>query len=124
MRWGRAIAGGFLAEALLMVAVIPGAVLGSEPAVIWTAVVGSGVVTFLAALWVARRLESHFVLHGAITGTTAMLIYLAIMAATGSIGSQPVVYWVAHGLKILGGVLGGVFAARRVAGGAAVAASI
>lgn len=123
MRWGRAIAGGFLAEALLMVAVMPGVFLGSEPTVIWTAVIGSGVVTFLAAVWVARRLESHFVLHGAITGLTAMLIYLALMAATGSIGAQPVVYWVAHGLKVLGGVLGGGFASRRAAGGATVAAS-
>jgi putative membrane protein (TIGR04086 family) len=123
MRWGRAIAGGFLAEALLMVAVIPGIVLDSQTTVIWIAVIGSAIMTFVAALWVARRLESGFVAHGAIVGVTAMLMYLAIMAATGSITEQPLVYWVAHGLKVLGGVLGGVFAARRVAGGAAVAAS-
>ena len=34
MRWGRAIAGGFIAEALLMIAVMPGFAMGSEPVVI------------------------------------------------------------------------------------------
>ena len=37
MRWGRAIAGGFMAELLLIVAVMPGFALGSEPIVIWSA---------------------------------------------------------------------------------------
>lgn len=122
MRWGRAIAGGFLAEVLLMVAVMPGFFLGSEPTVIWTAVIGAPVVTFLAALWVARRLESRFVLHGTVVGLAAMLIYLIPMLVAGA--DQPPAYLVAHGLKVLGGVLGGLFAARRVAGGAAVAASV
>ena len=54
MRWGRAIAGGFIAELLLVVAIMPGFALGSEPIVIWTAVIGAPVATFLAALWVGQ----------------------------------------------------------------------
>jgi putative membrane protein (TIGR04086 family) len=113
MRWGRAIAGGFIAELLLFLLVIPGLAIGSEPAVTWTAVVGSGLMTFLGALWVARRIESRFVLHGLIVGLTATAFYLALVVGSGQ--TQPFIYWVAHGLKILGGVAGGMFAARRVA---------
>ena len=74
MRWGRAIAGGFIAETLLMIAVMPGFAMGSEPVVIWTAVIGSAVTTFLAALWVNRTAQSHFVLHGIVVGLTAAAI--------------------------------------------------
>jgi putative membrane protein (TIGR04086 family) len=119
MRWGRAIAGGFLAEAMLIVAVIPGWVSGSETLVTWIAVIGSPVMTFLAALWVSRRLESRFVLHGAIAGLTAMLIYLVPIVASGM--PQPMVYWLAHGLKVAGGAGGGMFAARRMASASSVA---
>jgi putative membrane protein (TIGR04086 family) len=112
MRWGRAIAGGFLAEAMLIVVVVPGAVAGSEAIVTWSAVIAAPVVTFLAALWVSRRLESQFVLHGTITGLAAMLIYLIPILAGGI--AQPIVYWVAHGLKVAGGAAGGMFAARRM----------
>ena len=54
MRWGRAIAGGLLAEAMLIVVVVPGAVAGSETLVTWSAVIAAPVVTFLAAQWVSR----------------------------------------------------------------------
>jgi putative membrane protein (TIGR04086 family) len=119
MRWGRAIAGGFLAEVMLIVVVIPGAVAGSEAVVTWSAVIAAPLVTFLAALWVSRRLESRVVLHGAITGLAAMLIYLIPVLAGGV--SQPLVYWVAHGLKVAGGAAGGMFAARRMASASRVA---
>jgi putative membrane protein (TIGR04086 family) len=119
MRWGRAIVGGILAEAMLIVVVIPGAVAGSETVVTWSAVIGSPVMTFLAALWVSRRLESRFVLHGTVVGLTAMLIYLIPVVAGGVV--QPLVYWVAHGLKVLGGAAGGMFAARRPASATSVA---
>ena len=111
MRWGRAIAGGFIAETLLMIAVMPGFAMGSEPVVIWTAVIGSAVTTFLAALWVNRKAQSHFVLHGIVVGLTAAAIYLVLVTAAGQ--THPFIYWVAHGLKILGGAAGGVFAVRR-----------
>jgi len=113
MHWGRTIAGGFIAEVMLMIAVMPGFAMGSEPVVIWTAVTGAGVVTFLAALWVARSLESRFVAHGALTGLAATLIYLIPVLAAGV--TQPAVYWLGHALKILGGAAGGLYAARRMA---------
>jgi putative membrane protein (TIGR04086 family) len=119
MRWGRAIAGGVIAELLLIVAVMPGFALGSEPIVIWSAVICAPLATFVAALWVCRRLESRFVLHGALAGLAATLIYLVPVIASGQ--SQPAVYWVGHGLKVLGGAAGGMFMARRAAGAIGVA---
>lgn len=119
MRWGRAIAGGFIAEAVLLIAVIPGFALDSAPIVTWTAVIGSAVTTFLASLWVAKRVESRFVLHGVIVGLTAALIYLAMVSASGA--TQPFIYWVAHGLKLVGGAAGGWFSARRMASASGIA---
>jgi hypothetical protein len=113
MRWGRALVGGLLAEAMLVAVVIPGAVMGSETIVTWSAVIAAPVTTFLAALWVCRPLASRFVLHGTMVGLAAMLIYLIPILAGGI--AQPVVYWVAHGLKVAGGAAGGIFAARRSA---------
>ena len=119
MRWGRAIAGGFIAELILIAAVMPGFAMGSETVVTWSAVIVAPLATFLAALWVGRRLESRFVLHGALAGLAATLIYLVPVIASGQ--TQPAVYWVAHGLKVLGGAAGGMFMARRAAGAIGVA---
>jgi len=115
MRWGRIVAGGFLAELALIVVAVPALAFGNQTILNWTAVIGSALTSYLGALWVARRLESRIVLHGALVGVTAMVIYLAILAASGQIQSQPAIYWLAHLCKILGGTAGGLFAARRVA---------
>jgi len=119
MRWGRAILGGLLAEAMLIVVVAPGGIMGNEAVVTWSAVIGAPIVTFLAALWVCRGVESKLVLHGTLAGLAAMLIYLLPVLAGGV--AQPPVYWVAHGLKVAGGAAGGMFAARRMATAAGVA---
>jgi putative membrane protein (TIGR04086 family) len=111
MRWGRIIVGGFIAEVLLMVVAVPVFSIGGQSMLNWTAVIGSTVTSFIAALWVARRAESSVVLHGALTGLTAALIYIALMAASGQ--AQPPIYWVAHALKVVGGAAGGSLIARR-----------
>jgi putative membrane protein (TIGR04086 family) len=121
MRWGRIIVGGLLAEVILIVVAIPALALAGQTILNWTAVIGSAVTSFIAALWVCKRLESRFALSGALTGMTAMLIYLALLAATGQLQAQPGIYWVAHALKILGGAAGGMFAARRITSAGGVA---
>jgi putative membrane protein (TIGR04086 family) len=89
--------------------------------VTWSAVIGAPITTFLGALWVAKRLESRFALHGAVVGLTATLIYLVPVLAGGI--DQPPVYWVGHGLKIVGGIAGGLFAGRRTVAGIARAST-
>ena len=114
MRWGRIVAGGFLAELVLIVLAIPAIMSGNQTVLNWVAVIGSGITSFAGALWVTRRLDSRFALHGALTGLTAALVYIALIVASGQ--TQPWIYWVAHGFKILGGLTGGVVMARRMVG--------
>ena len=77
------------------------------------ALVASFASIYLATLWVGRRLESGFVLHGVLIGLVAFSLFLLlIFIGSGSI-NQPLLYWTAHGLKVLGGITGGMVAERR-----------
>jgi putative membrane protein (TIGR04086 family) len=64
---------------------------------------------FLGALWVGRRIESHFVLHGTLVGVIAALIYVSLTRAN----PEPFAYIVAHALKLVGGAFGGFVAQGR-----------
>ena len=131
MNWTRALIGGFLAEVLVLVIVIPVALVvgydlsagdpSSVPPALNTAIViGSFIGPLVMTQWVARPLTSRFILHGFLVGLTAFVIYMIPMTLSGE--SQPPIYWAAHAAKILGGVTGGVVAARRhAARGMAVA---
>lgn len=125
MRWLRAILGGFLAEVLVLVLILPVAyAVGYDlssgdpssvpPALNAAIVIASFVAPLLLTQWVARSVTSQFVLHGFLVGVTAFAIYMIPMALSG--GTQPAVYWIAHAMKILGGLTGGMVAARRYAG--------
>ena len=64
IRWGRILLGGLLAEVALILAIVPlGLHLGGN-FLLYTAPPGSFVTCFLGALWVCRRVGSHFILHG------------------------------------------------------------
>ena len=124
MNWKRALLGGLLAEILVMVLIAPVAlVVGLEkladpaniPASIgYSVVVASFIAPILLTQWVAKRVTSGFVLYGFLVGFTAFVIYMIPMALSGE--QQPLIYWIAHAAKILGGLTGGLVAARRYAG--------
>jgi hypothetical protein len=130
MRWTRAIVGGLLAEALVMLLIAPVAlVVGLDtladraniPASIgYSVVVASFIAPLVLTQWVARRLADRFVVHGFLVGFTAFVIYMIPMTVSGE--QQPLIYWIAHAMKILGGLTGGFVAARRHAAPPAVAA--
>lgn len=109
MHWVRILIGGFLAEAALIVLVIPIAMKWGQHPLLYIAPVGSLVLCFLFAWWVGRGVESRFVVHGLLVGMVATLIYLALTRAR----PEPMAYVIAHGLKLLGGTGGGWFAGRR-----------
>ena len=129
MNWKRALLGGLLAEILVLVLIAPVALgvgldkLGDPanvpPALGYSIVIASFVAPLLLTQWVAKRASTQLVLHGALVGFTAFIIYMIPMALSGE--TQPPIYWAAHAAKILGGVTGGLVAARRH-GHAAVAA--
>src|SRR3954453_11116931 len=99
IRWGRVLGAGFLAELLVFAIVFPVLYLFGQRAFLASILIASAVMPFLFALWVGRAVDSRFVLHGALVGLVAALIYLAI--AWGQ--PQPLLYKIAHGLKIVGG---------------------
>jgi hypothetical protein len=105
-RWGRVLAGGFLSELAVIAVFIPATVLLGEVPGQYTAVVGSLVMPFLFGLWVARKVEAYFVLHGFMVGVIGILIYVALTRAQ----PEPLLYIFAHGLKLLGGAAGGYLA--------------
>ena len=109
LRWGRVLVGGFLAELLVFAVVFPVLYLFGQRAFLASILIASAVMPFILAVWVGRRIESHFVLHGALVGLVAALFYVGL--AWGQ--PQPLLYKIAHGLKIVGGLAGGVAASRR-----------
>ncbi len=123
IHWGRIVVAGLMAEAtvfsiffaLLLAATLAGVPELAEPESTLDyidALVSSFASVFVFTIWVGRRIESGFVLHGILVGLTAMLLFLGlIFGFTGSV-AQPSLYWVAHGLKLLGGLAGGLVVER------------
>jgi hypothetical protein len=109
LRWGRVIVGGVSAELVVFEIVFPVLHFFGQRAFLASILVASFVMPFLFALWVCWRVTSHFVLHGTLVGIVAALVYLLV--AWGQ--PEPLLYKIAHGLKLVGGLLGGVVASLR-----------
>ena len=124
IHWGRIVVAGFLAEAVVFAIfflLLFGATLAGVPEIARPmstldyadAMVSSFATVFLFTLWVGRRIESGFILHGILVGVVALLLFqIVIFAGSGSL-AQPPLYVVAHALKIVGGLTGGLVAERR-----------
>jgi hypothetical protein len=112
LHWGRVIAGGVCAELAVFAIVFPVLHFWGQTAFMASILVASAALPFIFALWVDRRVESHFVLHGLMVGVVAALMY--VIVAWGQ--PEPLLYKVAHGLKLLGGLLGGIASAHWMAG--------
>ena len=109
IHWLRILLGGLLAEVALILAIVPLGLRLGETFLHYTAPPGSFVMCFLGALWVGRRIESRFILHGTLVGVVAALIYVALTRGQ----PEPFAYLVAHALKLMGGACGGFVAQRR-----------
>jgi hypothetical protein len=116
LRWGRIVLGGFLAEVLLIVAVIPMRAAGAgETAITVLAVAGSFIV-FLPVAWWLTRSVARPILHGALMGAAAAAIYMALSVVGQQLDPNapavPLIYYFAHALKLAGGATGGWLAGR------------
>jgi hypothetical protein len=109
MRWGRVLAGGFLAELMVFAIVFPVLYLFGQRAFLASILIASTAMPFVFGVWACKRVASRFVLHGALVGVVAALLYLLI--AWGQ--PQPFLYKIAHGMKIVGGAAGGLVASRK-----------
>jgi len=111
LRWGRIVLGGILAELLLMIAVVVvRAAGGGEDAVTNTAVVGSFVAFVPVAWWLGRRLPQPL-LHGVLMGAFAAVVYTVLFFVgrmfNPTVPAMPLLYYVAHVMKLAGGAVGG-----------------
>jgi hypothetical protein len=124
IHWGRIVAAAFLAEGsvfAIFFILLFGAALAGVPDLAKPmstldyadAMVSSFVSVFLFTLWVGKRIESGFVLHGILVGAFAILLFLIVIFTLRGSLAQPFLYVVAHFLKILGGAAGGLMAQRR-----------
>jgi hypothetical protein len=110
IHWVRVLAGGFLAELMIFAIVFPTRALFGQRAFLVSILIASAFMPLVFAIWVSRRIESRFLIHGLLVGIVAALIYLAL--AWGQ--PQPLLYKIAHGLKLVGGAAGGQIASRRL----------
>jgi putative membrane protein (TIGR04086 family) len=114
IRWGWILLGGFLAELAVFVIVIPLSLLAGQASLLYSAPPASFAATFVFGIWVARKAPQRRVLHGALVGVVAMLIYLGMTLGQ----PEPLAYVIAHVLKVLGGIAGGFVAMKRGAANA------
>ena len=107
-RWGLALVGGVVAE-LGVFAMMPIALRFGPAGPLYLIPPAAFVLTFVAGALVAHKATSRYVLHGAVVGFVAAIIYIAITVGQ----SLPTAYIVAHFLKVLGGMAGGYTVAIR-----------
>ena len=114
--WGRILIAALVAEALLIVlANISRRLSVSEPISSIIGYLSFIVFMFLAALWVTRKAESRFILHGTLVGVAAVVLYV-ILTFHATLRGQVqinVEYFFLHIIKILGGAAGGFVGGKR-----------
>ena len=117
INWGRVVNAGLVAEILLLLVyefVVQ--LFGRGTASDVVVVVGCFVFMLVGALWVGRKIESRFVLHGFLVGVVAIVYYVIRSLPVVFRGEYPMNYWLAfvygHTPKILGGIVGGYLAGK------------
>lgn len=120
INWGRVLNAGLIAEILLLlIAESVVQAYGNRLASGLVAIVGSFVFILVGALWVGRKIESRFVLHGFLVGVVAVAYYVVNRLPDVLSGEYQANYWLSalimHPPKLLGGIVGGYIAGRRKA---------
>lgn len=111
IRWGWVLAGGVVAELALFLFVPLQFLPGGQMLLLYLVVPLCLVATGAAGYWIARKAPTAPVLHGALVGVVALLIYLALTWTQ----ELPAVYVAANYLKVVGGAVGGWLASPRPA---------
>jgi hypothetical protein len=117
INWGRVVNAGLVAEILLLgVDSIFNSLRGKLDLITYVfVVIGSFVFMLVGALWVARKIESRFILHGFLVGVVA-IVYYVIQSLDEVLSGQYSNYlqWfiIGHSPKLLGGIVGGYIAGK------------
>jgi putative membrane protein (TIGR04086 family) len=109
IRWVSIIVGALLVEIALFVVVLPLFLLPIGATVVRYAVLPAcAIAAYFGGLLVARRAGNRFVLHGALVGALAALLYAAISWKA----TLTTIFIVSNYLKIAAGAVGGLLAQR------------
>jgi len=127
IRWGRVLVAAILSEITVITMIVVASAIYSlavrpEQAKVpaqdlgeligyYVAPPAGALATFIFVLWVARKLESNFIMNGVAVGLVSVL-WTAPFLASARPEDRPM-YLVAFGLRIVAGYLGGWVAQRR-----------
>ena len=116
INWGRVVNAGLVAEILLLLVFqIFVQAYGRGIAARVIVIGGSFLFLLVGALWMGRKIESRFILHGFLVGVVA-IVYYVIMSLPDVLSGEYSNYWVialwGHTPKLLGGIVGGYIAGR------------
>ena len=112
LRWGRVLIGAVLMEVVLF-AIAAGAYFlpNGQNLLLYVIPPACLVTSLYFGYWAARGAGNRYILHGALVGIIAAVVYIALTWRH----TLPMAYTVSHFLKIIGGALGGLIAQRRAA---------
>ena len=119
IQWKRVLLYGLAAEFLVILVALAVMQLAGTLTGQYSTTVLSFLGTFIFGWLAARKVGSGQELHGLLVGVTAVAVYFALGLVATLAGAPaadpppPYVYELAHVLKVLGGVTGGLAAARR-----------
>lgn len=119
IQWGRVLLGAFLMEVVLFAVALPLFFGGFGRVLVYVVPPAAFLATYAVTVWLGRGIHSKFVAHGVLIGVAGTLIYIGLTRGQ----PEPWQYWLAHGLKVVGGTAGGVVLARRQGAGRAAASA-
>jgi hypothetical protein len=109
IQWGRVLVGAFLMEVVLIAIALPLFFGGMGRVLVYVIPPAAFLATYAVTLWLGRGIHSKFVVHGVLIGVVGTLMYIGLTRGQ----PEPWQYWMAHGLKVVGGAAGGMVLARR-----------
>ena len=120
IQWGRVLLAAFVMELVLIAIAAPLFKSGAGRVLVYVIPPAALIATFAITVWLGRKINSKFVLHGTLIGIVGTLMYIALTRAQ----PEPWQYWVAHALKVVGGAAGGMVLARRQTAGPSAASGV
>jgi hypothetical protein len=115
LRWGWIIAGAVILEVALIILFVPMLMYTNVSTIAPYAGIGTFGLGFLVSWWIVRKIPGRRLLHGALIGILATVIYVALcMTNPGGFSSVvamygPVLFVVGNGLRVVGTLAGAWF---------------
>ena len=119
LRWGWIVAGAVILEVALIILFVPMLIYMDVATIAPYAGIGTFGLGFLTSWWIVRKVPGRRLLHGALIGILATIIYVGLcMTGPGGLASVaamygPVLFVVGNGLRIVGSTAGAWFYGSR-----------